>query len=114
SGFAMPEEWRSLPESSPLRLIRPARQLEALKPQKPQRRSTRDDATPQIRIPRKTEHTGDAAASRAVRGRHGDEMPTQEKAGKGTITREKLVELLNEDLSREYQAIIAYVNYSKV
>jgi bacterioferritin len=31
-----------------------------------------------------------------------------------TITREKLIEALNEDLSREYQAIIAYVNYSQV
>jgi bacterioferritin len=31
-----------------------------------------------------------------------------------TITREKLIELLNEDLSREYQAIISYVNYSQV
>jgi bacterioferritin len=31
-----------------------------------------------------------------------------------SITREKLIELLNEDLSREYQAIIAYVNYSQV
>src|SRR3954464_15534520 len=30
------------------------------------------------------------------------------------MTRERLVELLNEDLSREYQAIIAYVNYSQV
>src|SRR6202167_2307439 len=30
------------------------------------------------------------------------------------ITREKLVALLNEDLAREYQAIIAYVNYSQV
>jgi bacterioferritin len=30
------------------------------------------------------------------------------------ITREKLAELLNEDLSREYQAIIAYVVYSQV
>ena len=30
------------------------------------------------------------------------------------ITREKLVELLNEDLAREYQAIIAYVVYSQV
>ncbi|MEP7147086.1 MAG: ferritin-like domain-containing protein [bacterium] len=30
------------------------------------------------------------------------------------ITREKLIKLLNEDLSREYQAIIAYVNYSQV
>ena len=30
------------------------------------------------------------------------------------ITREHLVELLNEDLAREYQAIIAYVVYSQV
>jgi len=30
-----------------------------------------------------------------------------------TITREKLIELLNGDLSREYQAIIAYVIYSQ-
>ena len=31
-----------------------------------------------------------------------------------TITREKLIALLNEDLAREYQAIIAYVVYSQV
>ena len=31
-----------------------------------------------------------------------------------TMTREKLVAALNEDLSREYQAIIGYVNYSQV
>jgi bacterioferritin len=31
-----------------------------------------------------------------------------------TITRQRLIELLNEDLSREYQAIIAYINYSQV
>jgi bacterioferritin len=30
------------------------------------------------------------------------------------ITREKLITLLNEDLEREYQAIIAYVVYSQV
>ena len=30
------------------------------------------------------------------------------------ITRKKLIELLNGDLSREYQAIISYVNYSQV
>jgi bacterioferritin len=30
------------------------------------------------------------------------------------ITREKLIELLNDDLAREYQAIIAYVVYSQV
>jgi bacterioferritin len=31
-----------------------------------------------------------------------------------TITREELIDLLNEDLAREYQAIIAYVVYSQV
>jgi len=30
------------------------------------------------------------------------------------ITRKQLIELLNGDLSREYQAIISYVNYSQV
>jgi bacterioferritin len=30
------------------------------------------------------------------------------------MTRERLIVALNEDLSREYQAIIAYVNYSQV
>ena len=32
----------------------------------------------------------------------------------GQITRDRLAELLNEDLAREYQAIIAYVVYSQV
>lgn len=36
------------------------------------------------------------------------------KVTTAAITREKLIEALNEDLSREYQAIIAYVNYSQV
>jgi len=31
-----------------------------------------------------------------------------------TLTRKQLIELLNEDLAREYQAIIAYVIYSQV
>ena len=31
-----------------------------------------------------------------------------------SISRERLIELLNEDLAREYQAIIAYVVYSQV
>jgi bacterioferritin len=34
--------------------------------------------------------------------------------GGSKITREKLIELLNDDLEREYQAIIAYVVYSQV
>ncbi len=37
------------------------------------------------------------------------------KAGKSiTVKREDLIKLLNEDLSREYQAIIGYVVYSQV
>src|SRR5207248_1409020 len=39
--------------------------------------------------------------------------PTAEAASQ-TVSRERLVELLNEDLAREYQAIIAYVVYSQV
>ncbi|MHB1559830.1 MAG: ferritin-like domain-containing protein [Isosphaeraceae bacterium] len=35
-------------------------------------------------------------------------------AGDSTISRKQLIELLNDDLSREYQAIIAYVAYSQV
>src|SRR5262245_33683445 len=34
--------------------------------------------------------------------------------GQPAVTRERLIELLNEDLAREYQAIIAYVVYSQV
>jgi bacterioferritin len=35
-------------------------------------------------------------------------------ANDAKLTREQLIALLNEDLEREYQAIIAYVNYSQV
>jgi bacterioferritin len=38
----------------------------------------------------------------------------QASPAKTEITRAKLIELLNEDLSREYQAIIGYVVYSQV
>ena len=37
-----------------------------------------------------------------------------ESRGASPLTREELVRLLNEDLAREYQAIIAYVIYSQV
>jgi bacterioferritin len=36
------------------------------------------------------------------------------KSEETEISRDRLAELLNEDLSREYQAIIAYVVYSQV
>jgi bacterioferritin len=39
---------------------------------------------------------------------------TDKHAAEPQVSREQLVELLNEDLAREYQAIIAYVNYSQV
>jgi len=35
-------------------------------------------------------------------------------ASKEKLTREQLIDLLNEDLAREFQAIIGYVNYSQV
>jgi len=41
-------------------------------------------------------------------------MPTAATETTTKITREKLIEKLNEDLAREYQAIIAYVVYSQV
>ena len=39
---------------------------------------------------------------------------TKNGDGNAAVTRKDLVKLLNEDLSREYQAIIAYVVYSQV
>jgi bacterioferritin len=39
---------------------------------------------------------------------------TEERKQGGQVTRKQLIDLLNEDLSREYQAIIAYVVYSQV
>jgi len=38
----------------------------------------------------------------------------QPTSAEAPVTRQRLIELLNEDLSREYQAIIAYVVYSQV
>ncbi len=39
---------------------------------------------------------------------------TKQKSNENKISRDRLAELLNEDLSREYQAIIVYVVYSQV
>ncbi|MDQ0394616.1 ferritin-like domain-containing protein [Labrys monachus] len=41
-------------------------------------------------------------------------MPDPAKNAVQDVSREQLADLLNEDLSREYQAIIAYVVYSQV
>ena len=42
------------------------------------------------------------------------DRPQQTFNGEPQVSREQLIELLNEDLAREYQAIIAYVVYSQV
>jgi bacterioferritin len=41
-------------------------------------------------------------------------MSSKTDTSSSVVTREQLADLLNEDLSREYQAIIAYVVYSQV
>lgn len=41
-------------------------------------------------------------------------MATSKNDKNDKMNREKLIKALNEDLSREYQAIISYVNYSQV
>ncbi len=41
-------------------------------------------------------------------------MAAAKTESSGKLTREQLIALLNEDLAREYQAIIAYVVYSQV
>jgi bacterioferritin len=53
------------------------------------------------------------AAKPAPSPRQKASTPNQPSAG-SEITREGLVEALNEDLEREYQAVIAYVVYSQV
>lgn len=42
------------------------------------------------------------------------ESPWSEDNGASSVSRAQLIDLLNEDLAREYQAIIAYVVYSQV
>ena len=45
----------------------------------------------------------------------GDKMATKNASvSTASITRKQLIDLLNEDLAREFQAIIGYVNYSQV
>jgi bacterioferritin len=41
-------------------------------------------------------------------------MPAKASESEVNVSREELIDLLNEDLAREYQAIIAYVVYSQV
>jgi len=49
-----------------------------------------------------------------TRSRNGGEETVRTRARSDGVTRERLIELLNEDLQREYQAVIAYVVYSQV
>ena len=53
------------------------------------------------------------AANQQGKGRAKAERSATQDAGAG-LTRQRLIELLNEDLAGEYQAIIAYVVYSQV
>src|SRR6185503_14521825 len=41
-------------------------------------------------------------------------MPDEKASAAKPVTRQQLIDWLNDDLAREYQAIIAYVNYSQV
>src|SRR5215510_12517788 len=41
-------------------------------------------------------------------------MPDATMTKEKSVTRQQLIDLLNEDLAREYQAVIAYVVYSQV
>lgn len=41
-------------------------------------------------------------------------MAPKKESAADKMTRKKLIDALNEDLAREYQAIIAYINYSQV
>jgi len=43
-----------------------------------------------------------------------DSSRSHETSSKNTVDRKELIRLLNEDLAREYQAIIAYVAYSQI
>jgi bacterioferritin len=51
-------------------------------------------------------------AERQTRSASANRTPSAD--GEEQVSRKRLVELLNEDLAREYQAIIAYVVYSQV
>jgi hypothetical protein len=59
-------------------------------------------------IPFNASHSGQKPSS-VLSSFQGERMPNAKP-----LTRKQLIEYLNEDLAREYQAIIAYVNYSQV
>src|SRR5262245_27005138 len=43
-----------------------------------------------------------------------DQLMSDKATSRGEVTTDELIALLNEDLAREYQAVIAYVVYSQV
>ena len=53
-------------------------------------------------------------SNRETSGRDASRQPAASPDGTPAISRQQLIELLNEDLAREYQAIIAYTVYSQV
>src|SRR5262249_13872609 len=53
-------------------------------------------------------------SNRETSGRDVSDRPDRSQNGTPSISRQQLIELLNEDLAREYQAIIAYTVYSQV
>ena len=53
-------------------------------------------------------------AKKKTSGRESTARSADSGKDEAAVTRERLVELLNEDLAREYQAIISYVIYSQV
>jgi hypothetical protein len=63
----------------------------------------------QIRILKKSHAVEPVPESDSLDYNKETTMPQQ-----ATVTRAQLIDKLNEDLSREYQAIIAYVVYSQV
>jgi bacterioferritin len=63
------------------------------------------------------ELTGEKMAkdkSKSKNKSQGTESTSAEDTSNTSLTRKRLIELLNEDLAREFQAIIGYVNYSQV
>lgn len=61
-----------------------------------------------------TKERANGASATEKADKHETTNKSSQQDSPETITRERLIELLNEDLQREYQAVIAYVVYSQV
>src|ERR1700747_2272895 len=62
----------------------------------------------------RTFREGTMALKQGTQAAPGTDAPVGGKGSARSVSRKQLIELLNEDLAREYQAIIAYVVYSQV